>query len=109
LSFTPHANMVQGTPEDVVHGFVYDLSHGDLDKLYGPEGYVTTYKPVPVMATVGSAAVPTMTFVELAAQQAPEGAYLEAFVAICVRLGLPSEYVACIRAHAASLVRGTLA
>lgn len=95
LAFTPHANVVPD-PDGAVRGLVYHVSHDDLDRLYGPGGYVTTYRPVPVLVEAGAegVGVPALAFVEEAPEQPPEAAYLEAFLAICRRMGLPSEYVA---------------
>lgn len=108
LSFTPHANLVKD-PDGVVEGFVFTLPHAELDRLYGPKGYVTTYKPVPVLIHADAGRAAAITFVEEAKEQAPEGTYLESFLGICARLGLPGEYIESIRGRADSLVRGTLA
>lgn len=93
LAFTPHAN-VRPDPDHEVRGFLYHLGHDDMDLLYGPSGYVTTYRPVPVLVETEAGGVPAMTFVEEAPEQTPDGAYLEAFLAICRRMGLPPDYVA---------------
>ncbi len=100
LAFSPHANLL---PDDgaTAHGFLFSLTHEELDKLYGPNGFVTTYRPVAVMAKTDDGVVPAMTFVENAPEATPDPAYLESFLAICTRLGLPSDYVAGIKQAAA--------
>ncbi len=108
LTFTPHANLVKDV-DGAVEGFVFMLPHAELDKLYGPAGYVTTYKPMPVMIHAEAGRAAALTFVESAKEQAPEGGYLESFLGICGRLGLPGAYIEAIHERADSLVRGTLA
>lgn len=93
LAFTPHANVLPA-PGETVHGFLYHVAHDDLDRLYGPNGYVTTYLPVPVLVETADGSVPALTFVEDAPERTPDGAYMEAFLAICRRMGLPEDYVA---------------
>lgn len=93
LVFSPHANVRPEAGHDV-HGFVFELPHAELDKLYGPNGYVTSYRPVPVVVHTDAGTRPALTFVEEAEPTAPDGGYLQAFLAICHRLGLPPEYVA---------------
>ncbi len=107
LTFTPHANIVKG--EGSVEGFLFSMPHAEVDKLYGPDGFVTTYKPVPVLVEAAPGRAAVLTFVEEAHEQAPDGAYLESFLGICRRLGLPAAYIDAVRARADSLVRGALA
>lgn len=108
ITFTPHANLVPDA-RATVHGFLFHLPHDELERLYGPAGFVTTYKPVPIAVDSSDGAVVAMTYVELADEQAPDGAYLESFLGICGRLGLPDDYVREIRSRADGLVKGTLA
>lgn len=92
LTFTPHANLVPD-PDGLVHGLLYELPHGELERLYGPSGFVTTYKPVPALVQTEAADVAALTFVERATEAAPEPEYLEALLEICARLGLPAAYI----------------
>ncbi len=108
LTFTPHANIVKD-PEASVEGFLFSMPHAELDKLYGPQGFVTTYKPVPVIVHAEPGRAAALTFVEDAPEQAPDGNYLDSFLAICGRLGLPGAYLDAVRSQAEALVRGTLA
>lgn len=102
LSFTPHANLVPDK-DGAVEGFVFEFSHDQLDRLYGPEGFVTTYKPVPVIAAVGDSMQPALTFVEDAEPTSPDAAYLEAYLGICQKVGLPGPYVAAVASEAEGL------
>ncbi len=95
LAFTPHANLLPAS-DGGVHGFVYELTHDELDRLYGPNGFVTTYRPVPVVVETDAGSRTAMTFVEEAPEAAPDAGYLEAFLAICRRLGLPQDHVAAV-------------
>ncbi len=47
LTFTPHANLVPDEGGEV-EGVIMYLSQDDVDTLYGPQGFVTTYHPVDV-------------------------------------------------------------
>ncbi len=107
LTFTPHANLLRG--DGTAQGVVYQLPHAEIERLYGPDGYVTSYKPVPVLVELDGRQAVAMTFVEDAEEAAPDGPYLESFLAICARMGLPAEYLDAVKATAAGLVRGTLA
>lgn len=95
LAFTPHANMVPDA-EGRVEGVLYELTQTELDRLYGPDGYVTTYEPVEVVAHA-DAARQAGTFVERAPEQPPEAAYVDSLLAIMRRAGLPSEYIENVR------------
>ncbi len=106
VTFTPHANIQQGDGE--VRGFVFELPYEELDQLYGPYGYVTTYKPVPVMLETPRGPMAAMTFVEFAPEQAPDGSYLDSYLSICRRLNMHPDYVQALRTKAESLVRGKL-
>lgn len=99
LAFTPHANIVQDKVT-AVEGVVYGFSHDELDRLYGPDGYVTTYRPVPVTVEVGGEPRPAMTFVEDARPSRPDGNYVEAFITICRKVDLPAQYVASVEEEA---------
>lgn len=107
LAFTPHANVLPA-PGETVHGFLYHVAHEDLDRLYGPTGYVTTYLPVPVLVETAAGAVPALTFVEEAPESPPDAAYTQAFLSICHRMGLPAGYVARV-ARAAGVTAGSVA
>lgn len=108
LTFSPHAN-IRPDGSQQVHGLVYRMHHAELDRLYGPDGYVTTYRPFPVAVVTPAGEVVALTFVEPAKEQAPDGAYLESFLAICKRMELPPAYIDGVRRQAEGLVRGTLA
>lgn len=108
LTFTPHANLVRSDSQ-TAEGVVYQLPHDQIEQLYGPDGYVTTYKPVPVLVEIGGRKAVAMTFVEMAKEGAPDGAYLESFLGICARMGLPERYLEQVKGQAARLVHGTLA
>ena len=101
LTFSPHANLVP-RQDSLVHGFVYAMDHDQLARLYGPEGFVTSYLPVPVVAEVGEHGEPALCYVEPAAAAAPDPDYLDGFLNLCERVGLPEAYIADIheRAHA---------
>ena len=87
LAFTPHANMVHETGGRV-QGVLYALPHDELDRLYGPDGFVTTYRPVPVLAHGPDGPLPAMTFIEDAPEQDPEPEYVAAFRAIQQKMGV---------------------
>lgn len=87
LAYTPHANMLPG--EGSVEGILYDLPHAELERLYGPDGYVTTYKPVAVVASDQ----PALTFVEQAPESEPDAAYAASLRAIMEKVQLPRDYI----------------
>lgn len=87
LAYTPHANLV---PDDgLVEGVVYDLPQAELDCLYGPGGYVTTYRPVDVEVD----GRPMQTFVEDAPEAKPDPEYLASLRALMDKVGLPAAYI----------------
>lgn len=87
LAYTPHANLLPG--DGVVQGVVYDLEQDEMDRLYGPNGFVTTYAPVDVVVD-GEAMV---TFVEDAPEAKPDPTYVESLRAIMEKVGLPRDYI----------------
>lgn len=87
LAYTPHANLVPG--DDVVEGVVYDLPQEVLDRLYGPEGFVTTYAPVSIEID----GVSMQTFVEDADEAVPDAEYKANLRAIMEKVGLPPDYI----------------
>lgn len=87
LAYTPHANLLPGA--GTVEGIVYDLPLDELDRLYGPDGYVTTYRPVTVEVDGQS----MQTFVEDAPETTPDPNYVASLRAIMEKVGLPAAYV----------------
>lgn len=98
LTFTPHANLVRDDGA-TAHGVRLELPQDELDKLYGPTGFVTTYIPIDVDTDAG----PMTTFIEEAPEGAPEPGYLEALLDICRRMELPDAYIAEVEAEAQRL------
>ncbi len=92
VGFTPHANLIASQP-DQVSGMLYELPHAELDLLYGPKGFVTTYKPVPVLVEAEHGSGPALTYVEDAAERPPDPVYLENYIAVCRRVGLPKAFI----------------
>lgn len=90
LAFSPHADMVRD-PVGTVEGVVYDLPQDELDRLYGPNGFVTTYRPVPVVLADGQEVI---SFIAGGVEAPPDPEYAAGLFAIMERVGLPPEYIA---------------
>ncbi|MGB0652648.1 MAG: gamma-glutamylcyclotransferase family protein, partial [Thermoplasmatota archaeon] len=90
IGFTPHANLL-AAPDGQVEGVLYDLPEEQLAKLYGPDGFVTTYGPRDVIVRAAGIEVAARTYIEDAVEAHPDAAYLESFLAICKKVGLSPE------------------
>jgi hypothetical protein len=86
-------------PSQCAHGFVFGLTHDEIDRLYA-EPSVVAYRPEAVLAQLADqSCVPALCFnlppSDEAVQDNPE--YAEKLRALASRLGLPADYVAGIR------------
>ena len=86
-------------PGNCVHGFVFGLTHDEIDRLYA-EPSVAAYRPQAVIAQLADqSCIPALCFnlppSDEAVQANPE--YAEKLRAVASRLGLPADYVAGIR------------
>jgi hypothetical protein len=86
-------------PARSVHGFVFGLSHDEVQRLYA-EPSVSAYRPEAVIAQLADrSCIPALCFnlppSNETAHANPE--YAEKLRMVAVRLGLPAEYVASIR------------
>ncbi len=104
VGFTPYANLIEAENGSAT-GILYDLPYKELDLLYGPGGYVTTYYPVPVLVEAEGGPRAVLTYVEDAAERSPDAAYVESYLAVCRRVGLPRAVVDAV-ARQAGLVTG---
>jgi cation transport regulator ChaC len=96
LVFTPHANLVRDE-ESTVHGVLYELPESELDTLYGPSGYVTTYEPVNVEVSMDGRTGAAVTHIEDAPEQPFDGSYVMALLGIMCKVELPRMYIERIR------------
>ncbi len=99
IGFTPYANLIQD-PDGSATGIVYDLPNKELDLLYGPKGFVTTYQPLPVLVDAEDGSLAALTFIEDASERAPDPAYVENYLAVCRRVGLPRAVVEAVARQA---------
>jgi hypothetical protein len=86
-------------PGKSVHGFVFGLSHAEVERLYA-EPSVSAYRPEAVIAQLADrSCVPALCFnlppSSETAEANPE--YAEKLRTVASRLGLPTDYVAGIR------------
>ena len=86
-------------PAESVHGFVFGLSHDEVERLYA-EPSVSAYRPEAVIARlVDGSYIPALCFnlppSNETAEANPE--YAEKLRMVASRLGLPAEYAAGIR------------
>src|ERR1700733_14582660 len=90
---------VPPAPAGFVHGFVFGLSHEEIERLYA-EPSVAAYRPEAVIAQLADrSTIPALCFnlpsSDETAEANPE--YAEKLRTVANRLGLPAEYVASIR------------
>jgi hypothetical protein len=85
-------------PAGSVHGFVFGLSHEEIEQLYD-EPSVAAYRPEVVIARLADrSCIPALCF-NLPPSNEPEEAnpeYAEKLRAVASRLGLPADYIATI-------------
>ena len=86
-------------PSQCAHGFVFGLTHDEIDRLYA-EPSVVAYRPEAVLAQLADqSCVPALCFnlppSDEAVQANPE--YAEKLRVVAEGLGLPADYVASIR------------
>jgi hypothetical protein len=86
-------------PAKSVHGFVFGLSHAEIDRLYA-EPSVAMYRPEAVIAQLADGStVPALCFNLPPSDEIeplhPE--YADKLRAVAERLGLPADYIASIR------------
>jgi hypothetical protein len=86
-------------PTRSVHGFVFGLSHQEVDRLYA-EPSVSAYRPEAVIAQLADrSCVPALCFNLPPSSETDEAnpEYAEKLRMVASRLGLPDDYVASIR------------
>jgi len=86
-------------PAKCVHGFVFGLTHDEIERLYG-EPSVAAYRPEAVIAQLADGShIPALCF-NLPPSDETEAVnpeYAEKLRGVAGRLGLPADYVASIR------------
>jgi hypothetical protein len=86
-------------PTKCVHGFVFGLTHDEIDRLYA-EPSVAAYRPEAVTAQLADRSCISALCFNLPPSNAIEEAnpeYAEKLRAVACRLGLPADYTAGIR------------
>ena len=86
-------------PARSVHGFVFGLSHAEVERLYA-EPSVSAYRPEAVIAQLADrSCVPALCFNLPPSSEIDEAnpEYAEKLRMVAGRLGLPADYVASIR------------
>jgi hypothetical protein len=86
-------------PARSVHGFVFGLSHQEVERLYA-EPSVSAYRPEAVIAQLADrSTIPALCFNLPSSNETAEAnpEYAEKLRMVANRLGLPAEYVASIR------------
>jgi hypothetical protein len=85
-------------PGEVVHGFLMDLTHPEIDRLYAHPG-VAAYRPEAVVAEAADGAVAALCYnlPEAPAPGETDPAYAASLRELAARLGLPAGYVDRIR------------
>lgn len=97
LVIQPHANMVEGG-DGVVYGILANLTHAELDKLYGTHlGTFTSsaYHPEAVLvSTRGGKIAPAMTYICQDMEPGiAEAAYVDKILKAATSYGFPKWYV----------------
>jgi hypothetical protein len=86
-------------PTACVHGFVFGLSHQEIERLYA-EPSVAAYRPEAVIAQlIDRSRIPALCFNLPPSSEAeqPNPEYAEKLRVVAVRLGLPADYTANIQ------------